>query len=87
MNIDGATFINDGEPGMGDMTFAQALIKSCDTVYYNLGYEMYLPTTTGRPVNVLSPSAPTLKMQQMELDWRLRQNHTGVDLPEDVRST
>ena len=24
------------------MTFAEALIQSCDTVYYQLGYDMYL---------------------------------------------
>ena len=74
VNISGATFINDGEPGMGDMTFAQALIKSCDTVYYNLGYDMYLRDNRAAN-NVLSPKAPTQKMQQMELDVGLRQVH------------
>src|SRR5438034_8596034 len=29
-----------GEPSLGDMTFSEALIQSCDTVYYNLGYDM-----------------------------------------------
>ena len=41
VNIDGRTFINDGEPSMGDMSFAEALIQSCDTVYYDIGYQMW----------------------------------------------
>ncbi len=85
VNIDGATFINDGEPGMGDMTFAEALIKSCDTVYYNLGYEMYQSDDRAAN-NVLSAKAPTQKMQQMELDWGFGK-YTGVDLPEESAGT
>ena len=85
VNISGATFINDGEPGMGDMTFAQALIKSCDTVYYNLGYHMYLKDNRAAN-NVLSPKAPTQKMQQMELEWGFG-HYTGVDLPEESTGT
>ncbi len=42
VSIAGHTFSNDGEPSLGDMTFSEALIQSCDTVYYNLGYDMYL---------------------------------------------
>ena len=42
VTIAGHTFGNDGEPSLGDMTFNEALIQSCDTVYYNLGYDMYL---------------------------------------------
>ena len=85
VNIDGATFINDGEPGLGAMSFAEALIQSCDTVYYNLGYEMY-QTDDAAANNVLSAEAPTQKMQQMELDWGFG-NDTGVDLPEESTGT
>jgi len=76
--IAGHTFGNDGQPSLGDMTFSEALIQSCDTVYYNLGYDMYLHDKVNhtRP----SASAPTQKMQQMELDWGFGKG-TGIDLP------
>ena len=85
VTIAGHTFGNDGEPSLGDMTFNEALIQSCDTVYYNLGYDMYLrdnPKANNRP----SPSAPVQKMQKMELDWGFGKN-TGVDLPEESTGT
>jgi penicillin-binding protein 2 len=85
VNIDGATFINDGNPGEGDMTFSEALIQSCDTVYYELGYEMYQRDDPAAN-SVLSAHAPVQKMQQMELDWGFG-NYTGVDLPEESTGT
>jgi penicillin-binding protein 2 len=85
VNIDGHTFINDGEPNLGDMTFATALIQSCDTVYYNLGYEMY-QTDDPAANTELSAKAPVQKMQQMELDWGFGKD-TGVDLPEESTGT
>jgi penicillin-binding protein 2 len=85
VNIDGHTFINDGEPGLGDMSFAEALIQSCDTVYYDIGYQMY--QADNRKANsVLSANAPVQKMQQMELDWGFGKD-TGVDLPEESTGT
>jgi penicillin-binding protein 2 len=85
VSIDGHTFINDGNPGEGDMTFAEALIQSCDTVYYNIGYGMY-QTDDPQANSVLSAKAPIQKMQQMELDWGFG-NYTGVDLPEESTGT
>ena len=82
VNIDGGTFINDGQPGLGDMTFAQALIQSCDTVYYNIGYEMYQRDDPAAN-NMRSRDAPTQKMQQMELAWGFG-HVTGVDLPDET---
>ncbi len=79
VSIAGQTFANDGQPSLGDMTLATALIQSCDTVYYNLGYNMYL-TDNVRANAVKSPNAPVQKMQQMELDWGFGQA-TGIDLP------
>jgi penicillin-binding protein 2 len=79
VSIDGQTFKNDGEPNLGDMTLAEALIQSCDTVFYDLGYDMYLTDDT-RANDVTSPKAPVQKMQKMELDWGFGQS-TGVDLP------
>jgi penicillin-binding protein 2 len=78
-SIGSQKFLNDGEPGLGDMTFAQALIYSCDTVYYQLGYDMYLSDDTKANV-VTSPKAPVQKMQKMELAFGFGQN-TGIDLP------
>jgi penicillin-binding protein 2 len=84
VTIAGHTFGNDGEPSLGSMTFAEALIQSCDTVYYNLGYDMYLRDH----VNTREPSAnvPVQKMQQMELDWGFGKD-TGIDLPAESPGT
>jgi penicillin-binding protein 2 len=79
VDIDGHNFANDGEPNLGDMSFAEALIQSCDTVYYDLAYDMY-QTDDPSANDVTSAKAPTQKMQQMELDWGFGQS-TGIDLP------
>ena len=78
-SIGSATYRNDGEPNLGDMTFAEALIQSCDTVYYQLGYDMYETDDTKANV-VTSPNAPVQKMQKMELAWGFGED-TGIDLP------
>ena len=85
VNIGGHSFYNDGEPGMGDMTFTEALVQSCDTVYYNLGYDMFLRDNP-KANDVTSPNAPTQKMQQTELDWGFGKP-TGVDLPGEQSGT
>jgi penicillin-binding protein 2 len=79
VSIDNVTLKNDGEPSLGDMTFAEALIQSCDTVYYQLGYDMYLSDDQGAN-NSTGPNAPIQKMQKMELAWGFGEP-TGVDLP------
>lgn len=85
VNIDGHTFINDGMPNQGLISVKQALIESCDTVYYNFGYGMW--KTDDNAANfVPNPHAPTQKMQQMELDWGFG-NYTGIDLPEESAGT
>ena len=81
VSIGGHNFINDGNPNLGQMTFAEALIQSCDTVFYNLGYDLYLSDDTKANV-VTSPDAPVQKMQKMELAWGFGQD-TGIDLPEE----
>ena len=85
VSIAGQTFGNDGEPSLGDMTFSEALIQSCDTVYYNLGYDMYLSDNV-RANSVKSPHAPVQKMQQMELAWGFGKD-TGIDLPAESPGT
>src|SRR3984885_1053184 len=79
ISIGSQKFLNDGNPGLGDMTFATALIQSCDTVYYQLGYDMYL-NDNQRANQSTGPNAPTQKMQKMELDWGFGKG-TGIDLP------
>ena len=85
VTIGGHKFINDGEPNQGAMTFAEALIQSCDTVYYNIGYQMYQHDNP-KANSVLSAHAPVQKMQQMELDWGFGKD-TGVDLPDESTGT
>jgi len=85
VTIAGHTFGNDGQPSLGAMTFNEALIQSCDTVYYNLGYDMYLHdrlSANGKK----SPNAPVQNMQAMELAWGFGKD-TGVDLPEESTGT
>jgi penicillin-binding protein 2 len=79
VSISGVTLKNDGEPSLGDMTFNEALIQSCDTVYYQLGYDMYL-SDDQKANNTTGPNAPIQKMQKMELAWGFGQG-TGIDLP------
>ncbi len=85
VSIGGQTFKNDGEPNLGDMTFAEALIQSCDTVYYNLGIDMY-DTDDTQANSAKSPNAPVQKMQKMELDWGFGRD-TGIDLPAESTGT
>ncbi|MGD0704727.1 MAG: penicillin-binding protein 2 [Trebonia sp.] len=85
VNIGGQSFFNDGNPNLGAMTFSEALIQSCDSVYYNIGYHMW-QTDDNKANYQLNPRAPTQKMQQMELDWGFG-NNTGVDLPSESAGT
>ena len=85
VSIGGRSFINDGQPNLGDMTFHEALVQSCDTVYYNLAYQMW--QTDNRKANFqANPKAPTQKMQKMELAWGFGKS-TGIDLPEESTGT
>jgi penicillin-binding protein 2 len=81
ISIGSQTFINDGNPSEGQMSLAEALIQSCDTVFYNLGYDMYLSDHTNANV-VTSPNAPVQKMQKTELAFGFGQD-AGIDLPEE----
>jgi penicillin-binding protein 2 len=78
-SIGSQKFLNDGNPNLGDMTFSTALIQSCDTVYYQLGYDMYL-SDNPKANQSTGPNAPIQKMQKMELAWGFG-NGTGIDLP------
>jgi penicillin-binding protein 2 len=79
--IGGRSYANDGNPSLGPMTFYTALVQSCDTVFYDLAYQIYLRDHPGANV-VTSPRAPVQEMQKMELAWGFGRN-TGIDLPEE----
>jgi len=79
INIGTSKFINDGNPPQGQMSLAEALIQSCDTVFYNLGYDMYL-SDDQKANSSKGPNAPIQKMQKMEVAWGFGQP-TGIDLP------
>jgi penicillin-binding protein 2 len=80
-SINGHSYANDGNPGLGSMSFQTALIQSCDTVYYAIGYQMWRNDNVPADFKA-SPNAPVQKMQQQELDWGFGKP-TGIDLPEE----
>jgi penicillin-binding protein 2 len=85
VTIGNRSFTNDGEPNLGDMSLAQALVVSCDTVFYDLAYDIYKKDNT-KADDVTSPSAPIQQMQKMELSWGFGKD-TGIDLPGEYSGT
>ena len=83
--IGGRTFANDGEPPIGPISLHEALVISCDTVFYELAYQIYQRDHPNDNV-VTSPKAPAQEMQKMELDWGFG-NAPGIDLPEQSTGT
>jgi penicillin-binding protein 2 len=79
ITVGGRKYINDGEPSLGPISLREALIVSCDTVFYELGLQMYERDHPGEDV-VTSPHAPVQRMQKMELAWGFGKP-TGIDLP------
>ncbi len=85
VSIGGRSFSNDGEPNLGDMSLSEALIQSCDTVFYELAYGIYQRDDV-KADDVTSPSTPIQEMQKMELGWGFGKQ-TGIDLPEENTGT
>jgi penicillin-binding protein 2 len=84
VNVNGHVFNNDFGNG-GQMSLHQALVQSCDTIFYNFGYHIWL--RDHRSANVVtSPHAPIQEMQKMELGWGFGKN-TSVDLPAENNGT
>jgi penicillin-binding protein 2 len=84
-NIGGRSFLNDGQKSLGQMSLHEALVISCDTVFYELAYGIYQHDHPKDNV-VTSPKAPIQEMQKMELGWGF--GHTpGIDLPEQGPGT
>jgi penicillin-binding protein 2 len=79
------TFSNDGEPNLGQMSLAQALVVSCDTVFYELANGIYEHDDI-QADDVTTPNAPIQEMQKMELGWGFGKD-TGIDLPEENYGT
>ena len=80
MTVAGRVFNNWTTQNLGEMSLHQALVVSCDTVFYQIAYQMWLTDNQHADV-VANPQAPVQEMQQMELAWGFGRN-TGIDLPE-----
>jgi penicillin-binding protein 2 len=76
--VGGHTFNNDFGNG-GPMSLHQALVLSCDTVFYNIGLQIYNQDKPNQDT-VTSPKFPVQFEQQIELDWGFGKP-TGIDLP------
>jgi penicillin-binding protein 2 len=84
LDVDGHVFNNDFGDG-GEMSLHTALVLSCDTVFYNFGYQIWL--RDDRAANtVTSPHAPIQQMQRIEMDWGFGKP-TGIDLPGEYIGT
>jgi len=85
VRIGGRTFYNDNPANSGAMSLHTALVASCDTVFYELAYDIW--RRDDQKANVVTgPHAPVQKMQQMELAWGFGKA-TGVDLPDESAGT
>jgi penicillin-binding protein 2 len=74
------TFNNWTTANLGPMSLHEALVMSCDTVFYQVAYQMYLHDKYGANF-VVNKHAPIQKMQKMEVAWGFGHN-PGIDLPE-----
>ncbi|HEV2371711.1 MAG TPA: penicillin-binding protein 2 [Streptosporangiaceae bacterium] len=81
VSIGGHAFNNWTSADMGLMSFHEALVMSCDTVFYQVAYQMYLHDRYGANFTV-NPHAPIQKMQKTEVDFGFGQ-YTGIDVPEE----
>jgi penicillin-binding protein 2 len=79
-NVGGHAFNNDFGNG-GEISLQEALIESCDTVFYDIGYQIW--QSDNRKYNdVTSPSYPVQFEQKIEMDWGFGKP-TGIDLPSE----
>ena len=85
VDIGGRTFLNDTTANSGPMTLHTALVQSCDTVFYQLAYDIWRRDNPQANV-VTSSHAPMQKMQKMELAWGFGRT-TGIDLPQESPGT
>jgi penicillin-binding protein 2 len=78
INVGGHVFNNDFAGG-GAMSLHQALVVSCDTVFYTMGYDIWLHDNR-KYDTVTSPKDPVQFEQKIEMDWGFGKP-TGIDLP------
>jgi penicillin-binding protein 2 len=84
VDVGGHVFNNDFGNG-GSMSLHTALVLSCDTVFYNFGYDIWLKDNRQYD-DVTSPTFPVQEMQQTELQWGFGKP-TGIDLPGEANGT
>jgi penicillin-binding protein 2 len=77
-DVGGHVFNNDFGNG-GEMSLHQALVLSCDTIFYNMGYQIW-QTDNRKYDTVTSPKFPVQFEQKIEMQWGFGKP-TGVDLP------
>jgi penicillin-binding protein 2 len=82
--VGGHTFNNDFGNG-GAMSLNEALVRSCDTVFYNMGLQMYNADHPNLDT-VTNPKFPVQFEQKIEMDWGFGKN-TGIDLPGESNGT
>lgn len=85
VTVAGHVFNNWTSSNLGPMSLHQALVMSCDTVFYQIAYQMWLRDKP-RANLTASPRAPVQQMQKMELAFGFGRN-TGIDLPEESPGT
>jgi penicillin-binding protein 2 len=85
VTIAGHTFHNWTTSNLGPMSLHEALVMSCDTVFYQVAYQMYLHDRYNANF-VKNPHPPVQKMQKMEVAWGFGHN-PGIDLPEQSPGT
>ena len=84
ISVDGHTFNNDSG-NEGEMSLHQALVVSCDTVFYEIGYQIW-QSDDRKADTVTSPRAPVQLEQKIEMDWGFGKA-TGIDLPSENTGT
>jgi len=77
LTIGNRSFKNFESSAYGSISLARALEVSCDTVFYGIGYRMWLRDGGNNPVE-----APKDPMQRMAKAYGLGQR-TGIDLPSE----
>jgi penicillin-binding protein 2 len=85
VTIAGHTFNNWTTANLGPMSLHTALVWSCDTVFYQIAYQMYLHDKYKANFQI-NPHAPIQKMQKMEVAFGFG-HYPGIDLPEQSPGT
>jgi penicillin-binding protein 2 len=78
LDVGGHVFNNDFGNG-GEISLSEALIESCDTVFYDMGYQIWQGDNQ-KYNDVTSPNYPVQFEQKIEMDWGFGKP-TGIDLP------